>query len=238
MTGALLASPFERLPPVGGRCRAATKRGQGVTEGDGEGAPAPLRGAAAAAAEGPSNRRSAKKVQRRRPPPAADTGRSCWGSGQQDTSAAQGTKWTLGTATRLSEAASFFVWSPSSLGLKGASSPFLVGPARRNRWHFSGSLLVPKENISRRAASASKSLRPCRAEHAAFASQTGLRLKSPTGAFMPSGHRRPFWFSFVRQKRTSSSGEAFPRKSETFPLCAENISFSPPFYTKGCFLSN
>ena len=70
--------------------------------------PAPLRGAAAAAAEGPINRRSEKKVQRRRPPPAADTGRSCWGSGQQDTSAAQGTKWTLGTATRLSEAASIF----------------------------------------------------------------------------------------------------------------------------------
>ena len=60
--GTLLASPFERLPPVGGRCRAATKRGQGVTEGDGEGAPAPLRGAAAAAAEGPSNRRSAKNA--------------------------------------------------------------------------------------------------------------------------------------------------------------------------------
>ena len=52
----------------------------------------------------------------------------------------------------LSEAASFFVWSPSSLGLKGASSPFLVGPARRNRWHFSGSLLVPKENNPRPAA--------------------------------------------------------------------------------------
>ena len=82
--GTLLASPF----------------GRGVAKGDGEGAPAPLRGAAAAAAEGPSNRRSEKKVQRRRPPPAADTGRSCWGSGQQDTSAAQGTKWTLGTATR------------------------------------------------------------------------------------------------------------------------------------------
>ena len=79
----------------------------------------------------------------------------------------------------LSEAASFFVWSPSSLGLKGASSPFLVGPARRNRRALaalntrhllrkpvcglkaplglscppgtavlSGSLLVPKENIS------------------------------------------------------------------------------------------
>ena len=82
--GTLLASPF----------------GRGVAKGDGEGAPAPLRGAAAAAAEGPSNRRSEKKVQRRRPPPAADTGRSCWGSGLQDASAAQGTKWTLGTATR------------------------------------------------------------------------------------------------------------------------------------------
>ena len=29
MMGVLLASPFERLPPVGGRCRIATKRGQG-----------------------------------------------------------------------------------------------------------------------------------------------------------------------------------------------------------------
>ena len=44
--GTLLASPF----------------GRGVTKGDGEGAPAPLRGAAAAAAEGPSNRRSAKNA--------------------------------------------------------------------------------------------------------------------------------------------------------------------------------
>ena len=91
---------------------------------------APLRGAAAAAAEGPSNRRSAKKVQRRRPPPAADTGRSCWGSGQQDTSAAQGTKWTLGTATRLSEAASIFPLRLLLWGLKGASSPFFV----RGEW--------------------------------------------------------------------------------------------------------
>ena len=55
-----------------------------------------------------ASRRNEKKVQQRRPPPAADTGRSCWGRGQQDTSAAQGTKWTLGTATRLSEAASIF----------------------------------------------------------------------------------------------------------------------------------
>ena len=39
-------------------------------------------------------------LQRRRPPPAAETGRSCWGSGQQDASAAQGTKRMLGAATR------------------------------------------------------------------------------------------------------------------------------------------
>ena len=42
----------------------------------------------------------------------------------------------------------FFPVEPSALGLKGASSPFFVAPARRNRWHFSGSLLVSKENIS------------------------------------------------------------------------------------------
>ena len=39
-------------------------------------------------------------LQQRRPPPAAETGRSCWGSGQQDASAAQGTKRMLGAATR------------------------------------------------------------------------------------------------------------------------------------------
>ena len=86
-----------------------------------------------------ASRRNEKKVQQRRPPPAADTERSCWGRGQQDTSAAQGTKWTLGTATRLSAAASFFPFRPLLWGLKGASSPFLVDPARRNRWCFSGS---------------------------------------------------------------------------------------------------
>ena len=90
------------------------------------------------------NRRNEKKAQQRRPPPAADTERSCWGRGQQDTSAAQGTKWTLGTATRLSAAASFFPFRLLLRGLKGASSPFLVDPC------------------------------PCRAKHAAFASQTGL----------------------------------------------------------------
>ena len=46
----------------------------------------------------------------------------------------------------------FFPVQPSALGLKGASSPFFVAPARRNRWWFSGSLLPPKENIPRRQA--------------------------------------------------------------------------------------
>ena len=43
----------------------------------------------------------------------------------------------------------FFPVQPTPLGLKGASSPFFVAPARRNRWWFSGSLLPPKENIPR-----------------------------------------------------------------------------------------
>ena len=124
----------------------------------------------------------------------------------------------------LSEAASFFVWSPSSLGLKGASSPFLVGPARRNRWHFSGSLLVPKENNPRPAASTLKSPCPCRAKHAAFASQTGLRLKSPTGAFMPSGHRRPFWFSFGAKREQSPPGCSASKSP--CPCRAEHAAFA------------
>ena len=48
----------------------------------------------------------------------------------------------------LSAAASFFPFRQPLRGLKGASSPFLVDPARRNRWWFSGSLLTSKENIS------------------------------------------------------------------------------------------
>ena len=47
-----------------------------------------------------------------------------------------------------SEAASIFGLRLPLRGLKGASSPFLVDPARRNRWWFSGSLLTSKENIS------------------------------------------------------------------------------------------
>ena len=45
-----------------------------------------------------------------------------------------------------SEAASIFPLRLPLRGLKGASSPFLVDPARRNRWWFSGSLLTSKEN--------------------------------------------------------------------------------------------
>ncbi|MBS7162026.1 MAG: hypothetical protein KH074_05325, partial [Faecalibacterium prausnitzii] len=43
-----------------------------------------------------------------------------------------------------SEAASIFGLRQLLWGLKGASSPFLVDPARRNRWCFSGSLLARK----------------------------------------------------------------------------------------------
>ena len=74
----------------------------------------------------------------------------------------------------LSAATSFFPFRQLLRGLKGASSPFLVDPARRNRWWFSGSLLTSKENIS-------------------------LNEK----ALCPA-HRREyhFWFSFGTQKRT------------------------------------
>ena len=47
-----------------------------------------------------------------------------------------------------SEAASFFPFRLLLRGLKGASSPFLVDPARRNRWCFSGSLLARKRERS------------------------------------------------------------------------------------------
>jgi len=80
-----------------------------------------------------------------------------------------------------SEAASIFPLRLPLRGLKGASSPFLVDPARRNRWWFSGSLLTSKENISL----SEKALCPA--------------------------HRRAtlvlFWFSFGTQKRTISLNE-------------------------------
>ena len=50
----------------------------------------------------PPNSPAGKKapVQQRRPLPAAETGRSCWGCGQQDARAAQGTTQPLGAATQ------------------------------------------------------------------------------------------------------------------------------------------
>ena len=64
--------------------------------------------------------RAAPFLQRRRPPPVADTGRSCWGSGQQDAS--------------------------DSEADAGSRNPSV--PARRNRWCFSGSLLARKRELS------------------------------------------------------------------------------------------
>ena len=75
-----------------------------------------------------------------------------------------------------------------------------------------------------RGSSASKSLRPCRAKHAAFASQTGLRLKSPTGAFMPSGHRRPFWFSFGAKREQSPPGSSASKS--LCPCRAKHAAFA------------
>ena len=57
----------------------------------------------------------------------------------------------------LSEAASFFPFRLPLWGLKGASSPFLVDPARRNRWCFSGSLLARKRELNPNA----KAILPC-----------------------------------------------------------------------------
>ena len=45
-------------------------------------------------------RKGGFEQQQRRPLPAAETGRSCWGCGQQDARAAQGTMQPLGAATR------------------------------------------------------------------------------------------------------------------------------------------
>ena len=92
------------------------------------------------------------------------------------------------------------------------------------RFDFSFGIIKGEQPLIR-GSSASKSPCPCRAEHAAFASQTGLRLKSPTGAFMPSGHRRLFWFSFGRQKRTLSSAKHFRKRPLSLP--AEQISPRP-----------
>ena len=83
-----------------------------------------------------------------------------------------------------SEAASIFPLRLPLRGLKGASSPFLVDPARRNRWWFSGSLLAAKENIP-------------------------LNERAPCPAHRREKHfENHFWFSFGAQKRTKLNGRA------------------------------
>ena len=77
--------------------------------------------------------------------------RSPWGAVAQrlrDYKSAEPEKTVKRSSRRTGVNLQFFPVQPTSLGLKGASSPFFVAPARRNRWHFSGSLLVSKENIS------------------------------------------------------------------------------------------
>ena len=95
-----------------------------------------------------ANRRNEKKVQQRRPPPAADTGRSCWRRGQQDTSATQGTKWSLGTATRLSAAASFFPFRQLLRDYQGRAALDSCLPRLESSGRFSGSLLARKRELS------------------------------------------------------------------------------------------
>ena len=102
--------------------------------------------------------------------------------------------------------------SQTGLRLKSPTGAFMPSGHRRPFWFSFGA----KREQTPPGCSASKSLCPCRAEHAAFASQTGLRLKSPTGAFMPSGHRRPFWFSFGAKREQTPPGETLSHHPETF----------------------
>ena len=122
-----------------------------------------------------------------------------------------------------------FLYGAILFGVERGEQPLVCnGDDRRQRRKQGGAvgaaacrMRVPPKARSRRrvpqpvGSSASKSLRPCRAEHAAFASQTGLRLKSPTGAFMPSGHRRPFWFSFGAKREQTPPGETLSHHPET-----------------------
>ena len=100
----------------------------------------------------------------------------------------------------LSAATSFFPFRQPLRGLKGASSPFLVGPARRNRWWFSGSLLTSKENISLNA----KALYP-RATSAKSISKT------ISGSLL-ARKREPYSAFFKNSGSSFSiSASAFPR---------------------------
>jgi len=64
--------------------------------------------------------------------------------------------------------------------------------------------------------------------HTAFAAQTGLRLESPTGAFMPYGHRRPFWYSFVRAKEYIFGGNAFCKSHR---ICPTRLRSAPEAFS-------
>ena len=77
-------------------------------------------------------------LQRRRPPPVAETGRSCWGSGQQDASAAQGTMRMLGAATRKTRRAFKIVPRAS---LPDMSHPLFC---IRKVWYTENSILCPE----------------------------------------------------------------------------------------------
>ena len=125
-----------------------------------------------------------------------------------------------------------FLYGAILFGVERGEQPLVCnGDDRRQRRIQGGAvgaaacrMRVPPKARSRRrvpqpvGSSASKSLRPCRAEHAAFASQTGLRLKSPTGAFMPSGHRRPFWFSFGAKREHLRRQRTFIKNIHVFQM--------------------
>ena len=150
--------------------------------------PAPLRGAAAAAAEGPINRRSEKMRLAKRL--AFFRFDFCFGVTRGEQPLVRGSSASKSPCPCRAKHAAFA--SQTGLRLKSPTGAFMPSGHRRPFWFSFG----VKREQSPPGCSASKSPCPCRAEHTAFASQTGLRLKSPTGAFMTSGHRRPFWFSF------------------------------------------
>ena len=71
-------------------------------------------------------RKGGFEQQQRRPLPAAETGRSCWGCGQQDARAAQGTMQPLGAATR----------APFLRGSRNPPAPAKNSNIRTGYWSF------------------------------------------------------------------------------------------------------
>ena len=116
-------------------------------------------------------------MQRRRPLPAAETGRSCWGRGLQDASAAQGTKQTQGAATRIYSAEKLFlICSPGTPAELVGAKPLHLANARpfcrlkaplglsllRNRGLFG--VTFSREGSQRQTAVAAVGLRPSRSD--------------------------------------------------------------------------